>query len=157
MKPAFALRAAFLLLLSALVASSASALEPSRASDLVTLVANVEGTCPIAGMPIDTRVLADGSQVPFTLPPKRVLVITGFEFVRSGLTAGAGTGAVVSQQPAGAVLASPLLQASGIAGSNGFVSGSAVAEPGIAVRGEAPLCLGGADAGIVRGFLAKDK
>jgi hypothetical protein len=140
-----------------LLPSSAPALEPKRASDLVTLFATGEGLCPIAGLSFGTRILSDGTQVPFTIPPKHVLVITGFEFVRDGVTAGQGTTGLVSQQPTGAVTASPLLQASGVAAANGFVSGSAVADPGIAVRPGAPLCVGGADAAILRGFLAKDK
>jgi hypothetical protein len=145
------------LLLSPLIPAAAVALEPSRASDLVTLLADDSADCPIAGFVFDTRVLADGSQVPFTIPPKRVLVITGVDFVRNGVTPGAGTTGLVSQQPTGAVLASPLLQADGVADVNGFIAGSAVAGPGVAVRGGAPLCIAGADAAVLRGFLAKDK
>jgi hypothetical protein len=136
---------------------AAFALEPGRASDLVTLVADEDGECPIAGQLFDRRVLADGSQEPFTMPAKRVLVITGFEFVRSGATPGAAIPAIVTQQPTGAVVASPLIQATGVADVNGLASGSAFAAPGVAARGGVPLCLGGAGTAILRGFLAKDK
>ena len=153
MKLAIAPVALVLLLLSP---TAAPALEPSRASDLVTLIAS-ETDCPIAGKAFDTRVLADGSQVPFTIPPKRVLVITGFEFLQSGAPPGAGTTALVTQQPTGAALASPLLQAAAVADAGGFLAGSAFAAPGIAVRGTAALCGSNVVGAILHGFLAKDK
>jgi hypothetical protein len=155
-KPVLAPFAALALLLSALVPSPAPALEPSKASDLVTLVAFITGTCPVAGFPFVTRILADGTPVPFTIPPKRVLVITGFEFTRSDATPGTTATALLSQQAPGEVAA--LLQADGVADASGSVAGSAFAAPGVAVRGgDKTLCIAGASAAVLRGFLAKDK
>jgi hypothetical protein len=146
------------LLASPLAPFAASALAPKRASDLVTLVAEGEGECPLGGHAFDTRVLSDGSQVPFAMPPGRVLVVTGFDFVIGGAPPGAATSVVVNQQPAGTKNASPVLQADGVASASGFIAGGVTSNPGVAVSGGVPLCiLPAAAGGVLHGFLAKDK
>jgi len=85
------------------VSVQAEGLGPQKASDLVTVQT---GTTNCSGgftgaRRVDARVMSDGTQAAFTLPPGRVLVITNLEFdllsvasrniqVRLGVPCGAG-------------------------------------------------------------------
>ena len=53
---------------------------PEKPSDLVTLIP--QGFCPSGGFDMTIRVLSDASEVPFSIPPGRVLVITDWQWGR---------------------------------------------------------------------------
>jgi hypothetical protein len=139
-------------------AGSAGALAPGKASDLVTLVIGDNTPCPSAGTAFNTMLLTDGSEQPFAIPAKRVLVVTGFDFVADGPDVGGQTGRAVLSQQNGAVTRT-LLQGVAVTDPNGVYAGSAHTEPGIAVAPGWSLCLiaDGSFAGILHGYFAKDK
>jgi hypothetical protein len=61
-------------------------LGPKRASELVTLSRGV-ADCPTfpGAFVMDTRVLADSGTTRFTIPAKRVLVVTGAQWAHNGV------------------------------------------------------------------------
>jgi len=61
-----------------------AAVEPRSTSDLVTLLSGGPGGggCSANERPIDTQVMSDGNH-PFSIPPRRVLVLTGVEWSSS--------------------------------------------------------------------------
>ena len=70
--------------LAVLVSSAAVAeLTPSKPSDLVTAYQDTGPACPGGGLPgarlIESRLLADGTTIPFAIPAGHVFVITGVE------------------------------------------------------------------------------
>lgn len=138
--------------------SSAGPLAPGRASDLVTLITKDLTPCAVAGVAFDTRVLPDGSAVPFTIPAKHVLVVTSLHFVAGAAPVAGQTGTAVLTL-ATATTSHAVLQAVGVTDSDGTYAGSAHSEQGVAVRAGATLCLlgGTSTSGVLHGFLAKDK
>lgn len=71
------------LAVAALAATAgAGSLGPRRASDIVTL-ATSSTPCPFpvpGDLLFDRQIRPDGTNVAFTLPPRKVLVVTGYEF-----------------------------------------------------------------------------
>ena len=65
--------------------SEAGPLGPGKASDVVTLIATGLGLgCPLGvSRPFDKEVTPDGLKVNFSIPPGKVLVLTGFEWFKS--------------------------------------------------------------------------
>jgi len=64
---------------------------PKRASEIVDLAAAPNVPCPYLGpnsIVFDTRVLANGGTLPFTIPPGRVLVVTAATLTGAGVTPG---------------------------------------------------------------------
>jgi hypothetical protein len=55
-----------------------AAVVPEKPSDLVTLQA--QGFCPEGGFDMKLQVLPNGTDVPFSIPPGRVLVITDWQW-----------------------------------------------------------------------------
>jgi len=153
------------LLLVALAAHArAASLAPRHASDIVTLVTS--GTpCPfpVAGdLLFDRQIRPDGTNVPFTVPAGKVLVVTGYEFR--------------SVTPyAGRAVAGLLFPATSGVGDQRWAVGEPVVLSGanvVIVNTQAPnltfktdICLETADgvlpgpvsSGIVHGFLAPDR
>lgn len=156
-------RTSSLLSLSALAAlaltgpASAGPLAPARASDLVTVYTKNATPCPVAGVAFDTIVLADGTEQPFAIPPKRVLVVTSLDWNLTSASPGVAAAPVLGLQTGGASL--PLLQGSGVTDSNGTAAGTVTAPTGVVVRSGPQLCLigGATPAGLIHGFFAKDK
>jgi hypothetical protein len=142
------------------LAASAAALAPARASDLVVVYTkDAKAICPGGvGRPFDTRVLPDGTEEPFVIPPKRVFVITSFEFA-IGSDAPAGEVAAPTVVAKTATTSAPLLIATGTSDSNGDAAGTVSLPNGVPVRPGLTLCmLGGTTSnGILHGFFAKDK
>jgi hypothetical protein len=139
--------------------AQAAALAPAKASDLVVVYSKVPAaSCPVAGRPFDTRVLADGTEVPFVIPEKRVFVITSFAFtIGSGAPAGENAAPTVTAQTA--VTSVPLIIGFGTTDSNGDVAGTVVLPTGVAVKPGPTLCIAGGTTpnGILQGYFAKDK
>jgi hypothetical protein len=80
----------FLVVLSVLsvtVPAAAQGLAPKKAGDLVTLVHTPGSNCGQSfqnGIPITTRILPDGTSVPFAIPEGQVLVLTGISWNLQG-------------------------------------------------------------------------
>ena len=142
--------------------SFAGPLAPTKASDLVVAgTSNSAPDCPIAGRAFDVRFLPDGTEEPFVIPPKRVLVITSVDFNLSSAPPDPGetqTAAPVVALQTG-TSSVPLLQGSAFSDTGGQVAGTMVASPGIPVRAGPALCILGGNTpyGILHGFFAKDK
>src|SRR5688572_4220512 len=73
----FAMSLALLLVTRNVV--TAAGLEPSKPSQTVLLEPG-GSLCPVAGKIVNTRIQPDGTRVPFSIPPKQVLVITGVDW-----------------------------------------------------------------------------
>lgn len=149
-----------LLSLAAAGAASASALEPAKASEVVTLVTNGEdvntGGCTGSSYPVTQRVTAAGL-AGFSVPAGQVLVITGMSWVE--YTATANTIAYNSLKVGGQTV----LYSSSIAGSNNGANAIAAVSPGIVVASGQSICVGlsqdlnPSTATYLYGFLAKNK
>src|SRR5262245_51829950 len=123
--------------------ASAGALEPKKPSDVVTLTTS--GTvCPdfASAMLLDRRITPDGTQEPFVVPAKRVLVITKLEVTANGV-------ASLANHSIGAALvfgASPSFQTPGFvtarADADGVFSIHEPIPPGIVVGPGTNLCIG---------------
>jgi hypothetical protein len=137
------------------------ALEAKKPSELVTLrTSGAACTASPGTRRLDQRVLPDGTTTPFTMPPGRVLVVTGAEWV------GDDSDVIESMQLAlyvetAAPLPTPFFVDGVTAGPVSFFFHTSVV-PQAVVAGPGPLC---AFSGLlldtfvvnVHGFLAKDR
>jgi hypothetical protein len=139
-------------------AASAAALAPAKASDLVVVYTKDPGTCAGGGRPFDTRVLPDGTEEPFVIPPKRVFVITSFGFTLAS-DAPAGQNAAPTVTAKTATTSVPLVIGFGTTDSDGDVAGTVALPTGVAVRPGPTLCVVGGTTpnGVLQGYFAKDK
>jgi len=67
----------------------AESVGPKRASEIVDLSAGPTTPCPYLGpnaIVFDTRVLSNGSTLPFAIPPGRVFVVTAATLTGAGVT-----------------------------------------------------------------------
>ena len=72
-----------------LLAACTSTVQPSKASDLVTLISDSSTpVCPATTVPhvFSDRLLPDGRRVPFTIPQGQVFVVASFDWVVEGST-----------------------------------------------------------------------
>jgi hypothetical protein len=137
----------------------AAALAPAKASDLVAVYTKGNGDCPVAGRPFDTRVMPDGTEVPFVIPPKKVFVITSLQFTfESSSPPNNHATPTVSLQLPGAVTGVPLVIGAAVTDADGGASGSVVVPNGVTVRsGTICFAVGTTQSAILHGFFAKDK
>lgn len=130
---------------------------PRTAGHLVTLRGRGTpcATAGASGQLLDARVMTDGSEADFAVPPGQVVVITGLAWRTAGNTAHAG--ATLRLEPPGSLTTAfvdtqPAL-ASGIGGAVASI-------PGIAVGPGVGICLvnsgdsAGAPSGVLYGYLA---
>jgi hypothetical protein len=138
--------------------AAGGSLGPKKASDLVLLV-QTGSPCPSGGFAIDAPLLPPGSEEPFAVPAKKVLVVTGFEWQLTGGTPGAPVTLILQGQIAGGGIMS-LTIATGTFASDGKSWGSELTPPIPAQPGQT-LCLfptaGDFVSGAVTGFLAPNK
>ena len=134
----------------------AGVLAPAKPSSLVTLTSL--GSCGTGSHKMDTRIMPDGTAVPFVIPPKEVLVITGVEWV---FTVAGGQGGLIDLLlvPPAPAVGWQVFSAEALAPGNGIGRGSAlvsnvVAGPGVDVCADVPF---GASSVTLHGFLAKNK
>jgi hypothetical protein len=138
-----------------LPSSSAGVVAPKKPSDLRTLTGS-GAACPGAASlrAVDVQLNPDGTNAPFSIPDKHVLVVTSFDVQASGSAgASAEVGLFVSNGTGGL---SERARCGGIVGSNGFASASCAIPNGAAVKAGSTLCSAGVVVNV-RGFLAKDK
>ena len=134
----------------------AGVLAPAKPSSLVTLVSL--GACGTGSHKMNTRIMPDGTAVPFVIPPKEVLVLTGIEWVFVVTTGQGGLIDLLLVPPAPA-LGYQVFSAGALAPGNGIGRGSAtvpdvVAGPGVDICADVPF---GASSVTLHGFLAKNK
>ncbi len=135
-------------------------LAPVKASDVLTLTNSSPTSCGGGGAAtIDQVANSDGTIVPFVIPPKKVLVVTGVEWDATGAE---GTQFVFLLVRIGGSTANTVFRDSAVAGSGQHASGNAVI-PAAVVKSGTQLCaaISGspstAPALVVHGFLAPDK
>ncbi len=144
----------------------AAPLAPSRASDVVTLMSSA-GACGVGvGQVVDRRIMADGSNVAFSIPADKVLVVTGIsysvnpspmDFVLVGLSHGLTGWGVFGTSATAGTLGPPLFPTT-------FASGSA-AVPNAIFKAGSQVCADFSNGilpspigtMLVHGFLAKDR
>lgn len=147
------------LLFARLTVASAAGIEPSKPSQTVLLT--FAGTpCPVAGKLVDVQIQTNGAQVPFTIPAKQVLVITGIDwFVADAPASKAANFALTLQDPGGIVPAVGVFFDTALADSSGQ-AGHIATVSSLIVRPGPLLCAtsaGSTPTAIIRGFLTKDK
>ena len=144
-----------------------AALAPTKASQLVTL--NSGGACQIPGHPnavaYFSRVAADGSAVPFVIPPKQVLVLN--EIVVSSTDQIVGDTFFVTVFTGGAAQSNLVAATFITAPAGGNFSVTFAPPTGIAVKAGTSLCVEITDMqhvsslvatlSIAHGFLASDR
>jgi hypothetical protein len=137
----------------------AGALAPAKASDLVVVYTKeLVGTCPNGGRVFDTRVLPDGTEAPFVIPPKRVLVITSLEYsFQSNADPNWNATPLLSLQNGPSI--QPILRGFGVTDALGSGSGQVLVPAGVAVRAGPMICISAGEgaSGVLQGFFAKDK
>jgi hypothetical protein len=156
-------RTALLSLLAAVPAwalsASAAPLTPAKPSQIVTLITT--GTvCPSGGLlAVDQQVLPDGSIAPFTIPPRRVLIVTEVSWLILGGTPSSTATFGLRSETAAATDDPTFFFDSGTTNAQGG-SGNLRSVANAVVASGATLCLVGSTGQkqvTVRGFIAKDK
>jgi hypothetical protein len=150
-------------------AAGAGTLAPAKASDMVVLTYSnfCTGTTSLANI-IDTQILPDGTTQPFTIPSKKVLVVTGIDWSASRCPALSAPGTVEMYVFLGvngrvAFNDAAVIGAGTPPTSSCSTGGKASVVPNLVVRPGVELCAGydnqtfGGAPAIVHGFLAKDK
>jgi hypothetical protein len=135
-------------------------LAPTRANDLVTLIADSSTPiCPQTSVPhiFGDRLLPDGTRVPFAIPEGRVFVITSFDWVVEGSTQ-ANNNVWTAVTLMGSGNNNNAFFSAAQADSIGRAAGSTTVPSGVAVGHGTTMCLdfvGGASDSFARlhGFL----
>jgi hypothetical protein len=147
------------LLCGAFTVAAAAGVETTKPSQMVLLTAS-GAACPVAGKLVDTQVRLDGTQVPFTIPAKEVLVITEIDwFVVDAVVSKSANFALTLQDPGGVVPAVGVFFDTALADSIGQ-AGHIATVSNLVVRPGPALCTtaaGPTTSVVVRGFLTKDK
>jgi hypothetical protein len=144
-------------------AATAGPLAPGRPSDLVTLRSS-GAACGVntIGRALDLQQNPDGTEQPFAIPARKVLVVTGFDWAQ-GITGAPGKAEVMflhSQTPSGVIWPMVTSHADGSADGR---AGASVAVTGVVFREGQTLCFSANTGNIgsvvaqVHGFLAKDR
>ena len=145
------------LLLTAPVANT-DGLGPDRPSQIVMLRPGIHPSSICGtGTPLDRQVLPDGDEVPFTIPPGRVLVLTGVTWVIGSANPNSSFGVAVSLHfPSGH--STPLFRTGAVTDADGVAFGSALIPNAVAASGPA-LCYATTATGDVSvyGYLTDDK
>ena len=143
-----------------------AAVGPEKPSDLVTLIP--QGFCPSGAFNMTRRVLPDGSDIPFSIPPGRVLVIADWQWGNIvTLKADAWEGARLQLETATTQVTVGVAgnATPGVAGTppfnqttsnNASIVGMVVVQPGVRIC-IATETRGFPDFAVVHGFLAKDE
>jgi hypothetical protein len=147
---------------AALVATAAVAASVPKPSALVTLVAQsgVVTDCPDGGFGFAQQQPTTGNYTAFTIPPKKVLVVTSIDWQSGGggITADRLVTATVTSQATGTeslMIARHSVRADSLASAGGTL----VIPSGVAVAAGRTVCfeVDGLPFGVLHGYLAKDK
>jgi hypothetical protein len=137
-----------------LAVQAQAALAPSKASQLVTLVGGAACSCfGGTGVALDTRVNADGTTAPFSIPAKQVLVLDAWRWDEVSASPVTGVFLCLGSSPGAAAWTSTATTTMSIA----FFD---AALPAIPVKSGAAMCAAsyGATPNVaVHGFLASDR
>jgi hypothetical protein len=115
--------------------------------------------CTNVGTKFDTRLASDGSEVPFAIPEKQVLVVTTIEILGFGATPGASVQTRIFRGVGLQVNNVAIRESSADAG--GRIFHIYQFDPGMIVASGGEVCtnnnLGITTTGRLRGYLAKDR
>ncbi len=133
--------------------SAASALEPKKASDIVTLESVFDGTCTSGVAFVQLFPNGTRGDIPFRVPRGKVLVVTSVQLVVTEATEFLGFKLFREERPS--VFNTPFLgvvvvDSSGIGSRNVIISPGFVVEHGVRLCAQNPFV-------ILYGFLAKDR
>jgi hypothetical protein len=137
--------------------SRAGGVAPNKPSDLRT-VSGLFSACPGAASlkAVDTQSNPNGTTTAFSIPDKKVFVVTSFDATAGGSAGATATLALFTSDGTGGL--SVLAVCGGIAGSNGAAFASCVIPNGAAVKAGSTLCFSASNGAVlVHGFLTKDK
>lgn len=157
--------------LALVVSAPAGALEPTKASQIVSLNGFTTsspacpGTEPANGILLVDRVgNADGSAADFVIPPKSVLVVTSVDYqveTDPGSSVGMSIFGVDPANPPSLTALGPYATTGAEIGANGVARGNFAIPNGLVIKPPANLCFqpgtGVNAAVLVHGFIAKDK
>jgi hypothetical protein len=145
------------------VPAHAGVIGPTRPSDLVNVLATPGGSGTVCGgqaVAFDMRQMADGTQVPFTIPPGQVFVVTGYDWAVDIATPSRSNWVSVVAQ-VGPSCNFSLSGSGAIADPQGTASSSITFPNGIAVKPDALLGAYTWDGNLNRanlyGYFTKDK
>jgi hypothetical protein len=137
---------AVVVVMLAVLATQAAALEAKKVDDLVELSRGIPVSCPLlqSSLVVGNRRLADGTDIPgFTIPKGHVLVITDVHF--EGITAATGNEAVFALARVSTASANVIVNGR----TTAFPSGAATAilslRAGASVQAGQTLCVGAVD------------
>ena len=133
---------------------------PRRASEIVDVEQGLgSDNCTNVGRKFDTLLAPDGTESPFAIPEKRVLVITGIQILGFGAGAGQNVQTRIFRG-VGATVNSVAIQESR-ADAEGRILHRYEFTPGVVVASGGEVCtnnnLGITTTGQLRGYLAKDR
>jgi hypothetical protein len=155
----------------AALAAPSGALEPTKASQIVSLNGftasspTCPGTEPANGILLVDRIgNANGSAADFAIPPKSVLVVTSVDYqidTDPGTSVGLALLGVDPANPPTLTALGPYATSGTVTGASGTVRGNFVIPNGLVIEPPANLCFqpgtGVNAAVLVHGFIAKDK
>jgi hypothetical protein len=133
---------------------------PKKPSEVVDVALTLgSGACTNTGTKFDTVLAPDGSQTAFTIPEKRVLVVTAIELLGFGATPGALVQTRIFRGVGLSVNGVAIRESAADAG--GRIFHTYQFDPGVVVASGGEVCtnnnLGITTTGTLRGYLTKDK
>lgn len=148
--------------MAALWAASAAHADigPRKPSEVVDVdLTLTSASCTNVGTKFDTQLGPDGSEVPFAIPAKRVLVVTTIELLGFGANPGANVQTRIFRGVGLTVNGAAIRESTADAG--GRIFHIYQFDPGLVVASGGEVCtnnnLGITTTGRLRGFLTKDK
>jgi hypothetical protein len=137
-------------------------LRPAKPSDMVTLTTYSGTQCGFIGVTLDHQQNTDGTQPAFVIPPGRVFVVTGMDWVQfvTGASTKTETLYLHAQLPSGIIWPSAMVHANGAGESR---AGNSTAISGVVFKSGDTLCVSpnngtmGTVIVLVHGFLAADR
>ena len=145
---------------SALAAPPTTPLAPSKASQLVSLLAPADAaqTCPSLGVPFQ-QVGTNGERTPFEIPPSMVLIITAIHFSVFNGNPSTNSFATVSSEITGSEFRVPLAVGTALLDAGGEGGGMMLIPNGVRVPAGRAICVSGSGltGALLFGFLAPDE
>jgi hypothetical protein len=145
---------------SARAGAPATPLAPSKASQLVSLLAPADAppTCPSLGIPFQ-QLGMNGVRTPFEIPPSTVLIITAIHFSVFQGSPSTNSSATITSEMAGDEFRLPLAVGTALLDARGEGGGMILIPTGVRVPAGRTVCIlpgGGLTGALLFGFLAPD-